>query len=178
MQEERQRKDKHQYFNGTVIQIGGATFFHNVISSNLHFLLRQWLVGQKDTFYVCQSDLKVHNELANTYTYPDIVVIENEPNFVDNTFDTITNPLLLVEVLSSSTGNYDKTDKYLIYKELKSLKEYVLVHQKKQEITIFRRESAHKWTVETCKPERNPTIKLESVNLEISFADIYQNVKF
>jgi len=75
--------------------------------------------------------LRIHNELANTYTYPDIVVIEKEPKFVDNTFDTIMNPLLLVETSSALTGSCDKTDKYLIDKELQTLQAYVLVNQKK-----------------------------------------------
>jgi len=172
---ERNRLEKHEYLNGTILKMSGASLDHNRIVSQLHRLLGALLEGQN--FEIFQSDLRIRNELANSFTYPDIVVIQGEPELYADTFDTVTNPIFIVEVLSKSTQQYDLTDKFIIYRQLESLQEYLLVEQDKKQVYRYLKETPKKWTIETFTPEDNVNFELISLGISLPFEAIYKGVK-
>ena len=124
---ERKALTKSEYRDGRMYAMPGASREHNLITGNtlveLHVQLRNRVCE------VYPSDMRVKVSAAGTYTYPDIVVVCDEPLFDDTYFDTLLNPTVLVEVLSPSTAAYDRGEKFTSYQKLDSLCEYVLISQ-------------------------------------------------
>src|SRR4051794_29577072 len=110
---ERNALDKHEYYRGKLFAMSGASFKHN------------HLIGKQCREF--GSNLRIHIPSNTLYTYPDIIVLCNEPEFTDDEFDTITNPSVIIEILSPSTANYDRGAKFNLYREISTLKEYLLV---------------------------------------------------
>ena len=122
---ERLALDKHEYYQGEIFAMSGASISHNIISMNTSICLGNKLDG-KD----CQpfgSDMRIHIEESTLYTYPDLSIICGEIETTDDSFDTATNPTVIFEILSKSTRDYDKGGKFTLYRRIKSLKEYILI---------------------------------------------------
>jgi len=144
---ERMSKTKNEYYRGEIFAMSGASFQHNQIASALIGEMVQHLKGGKCNIF--GSDLRVHTQLQSFYTYPDAVVICGEPSFVDKAFDTIINPTILFEILSTSTEEYDRTIKFDFYKNIPSLQQYVLIDSQKISIEVFTRQTdQHTWLSE------------------------------
>lgn len=175
LQAERRRTEKCEYINGQVIPMGGASTNHNQITGNLYFLLRMLLDEQ--TYNIYSVDHRVHNPITQSYTYPDIVVVKGELEYLDDTFDTLLNPLLIAEVSSDSTFERDLHEKFIAYRKTPGFQEYLLIAQDKVLIQKFFRIKGEQWEIEDFdNPEQ--TIKLKSVPAEISVQDIYKKVQF
>lgn len=170
---ERTGEQKHELIFGELYPMSGASFNHNIITSNLHFLLMKLLT---ENYFVFQSDQRVANLLDNSFCYPDIVVIANEPQFLDKEFDTITNPVLIAEVLSVGTQNYDKEKKFDIYKELDSLQEYLILWQDKMKARLLRKIEKNHWEMWDFDNENKEITILEQ--FAITLNDIYRKVTF
>jgi Uma2 family endonuclease len=111
------------------------------------------------------------------YDYPDVMVVAGEPVFVDQRQMEVTNPCLIVEVLSSSTQMYDHDNKFRQYRSIPSFQEYILVYQNSFEVDHYVKESEDRWVLTTHKGE-NAVIKLASMQLEIGLRDLYKRVRF
>ncbi|MDX1908815.1 MAG: Uma2 family endonuclease, partial [Bacteroidia bacterium] len=133
----RREEGMYEYIQGNLIEMGGVSLIHNRIVGNLHVFIAARL--RELGFEVWQSDLRVTNPALDTYMYPDIVITQDEPVFADSGLDMITNPLLIVEVLSDTTEAYDRGEKFERYRSIPSLQEYVLVSQKKPLIESYYR---------------------------------------
>jgi Uma2 family endonuclease len=168
---ERNALDKHEYYQGEIFAMSGASFKHNLIESNLRGLLHNFLKGKKCREF--GSNLRIHIPSNTLYTYPDILVIRDEPEFVDEEFDTITNPSIIIEILSPSTANYDRGAKFELYREIESLKEYVLIDAKAIHIVVYAKNNDSTWTLSETK-NIYETINLPSINFSITVADIYE----
>ncbi len=155
--------------------MAGASFNHNLIVSNLHFLLKQQFWGLD--FIVLQGDMRVADLENNSFCYPDVLVIQGEPAFVDNEFDTITNPVMICEVLSKGTESYDKEKKFDVYQNLASLQEYVLIWQDRYKVRLFKKITPKHWEMWDFDNE-NDTISFLYGVCRIYLKDIYQKVKF
>ena len=103
---ERQAETRSEYLDGEMFAMTGGTFPHNVIVANVSGELRQELKGKPCR--VCANDQRVHIPATGLYTYPDVVVVCDEPKFEDEKLDTLLNPTLIVEVLSPTTEAYDR----------------------------------------------------------------------
>ena len=125
---ERQTLDKHEYINGEIVGMAGATRFHNLIGTNAVIALGVQLRGRRCEIYA--SDMRVRMRGAR-YGYPDVVVVCGEPQFADNEFDVLLNPVVVVEVLSDSTRFRDKTEKLETYLAMESVRECLLIEQNK-----------------------------------------------
>ncbi len=122
---ERLATNKHEYYNGEIFAMSGARIAHNMIFKNTFVDIANKLKGKK-----CQpfgSDLRIHIPSNTLYTYPDISIICGEIDTLDDTFDTATNPSVIIEILSESTRNYDKGGKFTLYRAIESLQEYILI---------------------------------------------------
>lgn len=161
---------RHEYIEGQLFAMVGASRAHNIISGNFFALLHAHLRGGP-----CQSfmaDMKVQVEKANAFYYPDIVVT-CEPGD-DQTF-FLAEPCLIVEVLSPTTENIDRREKRLAYQHLPSLKEYLLVAQDARRIEVFRRSDVGVWEVDIY--EGNENAVLHSGNLQLPLAAVYEGVR-
>lgn len=171
---ERLALDKHEYFNGEIFAMSGASIAHNKIFSNLFLEVGTKLKGKK-----CQpfgSDLRIHIPKNTLYTYPDLSIVCGEIDTTDDKFDTITNPSVIIEILSPSTRNYDKGQKFTLYREIDSLQEYILIDSERILVEKFIRNPDNSWQLTEYKTlEQDFTIATVGIKLQLS--DIYEGVK-
>lgn len=171
---ERLALDKHEYYQGEIFAMSGASISHNIISMNTSICLGNKLDG-KD----CQpfgSDMRIHIEESTLYTYPDLSIICGEIETTDDSFDTATNPTVIFEILSKSTRDYDKGGKFTLYRRIKSLKEYILIDSENIMVEKFSRNFDDSWQLTEYK-ELSDTFYIDSVKIDIALETIYKRLK-
>ena len=164
---------KSEFINGEIIPMAGASANHNKIALNFCRLLP--LVIGDQMYEIFMSDMRLWMPEYDRYTYPDVMVVAGEPVFVDQKQMEVTNPCLIVEILSSSTQAYDHDSKFRQYRSIPSFQEYILVYQNAYEVDHYVKESVDKWVLMTYKGE-DAVIKLASMQLEICLRDLYKRV--
>ena len=155
--------------------MSGASLKHNKIFSNVFGELAGKLKGKG-----CQpfgSDLRIHISKNTLYTYPDISIICGEPNLTDDKFDTATNPSVIMELLSKSTSNYDKGDKFTLYRDIDSLQEYILIDTEKIYVEKHIRNSDKSWPL-TDYTSMEDSFSIQTIQLTLSLKDIYSGITF
>lgn len=169
-------QEKHEYYNGKIIKMAGATFIHNEIAVNTITAIRMALrqTGNKK-YKLSNSDTKIQILTKNTFVYPDAVVVYEEPIFYKNRKDVIINPLLIVEVLSRSTAEYDRGTKFDYYQTLPSFQEYILLSQDMPHASVYHRKSVDTWQIENIT---EGVLDLQSIGCQILLADIYEDIIF
>lgn len=170
---ERAAANRTEYLHGDVFAMAGANRRHNVIAGNIFAFLHARLKGMPCQAY--QSDMRV-NPNANGYFYPDVVVACNKIHFLDEREDTLLNPTVIVEVLSKSTASYDRGDKFIEYRSIKSLRDYLLVSQETMMVEHHSRQ-ADGWLLQERK-QLSDHINLASLNLTLGLDVIYEGVEF
>jgi Uma2 family endonuclease len=172
---ERSSDEKHEYYDGVIVAMSGASRAHNTISTNITGLLWQQLKGKDCENF--SSDMRVFVPKTLLYAYPDIVVVCGESQFVDEVPDTLTNPLVLVEILSDSTESYDRGKKFENYRAIDSLQEYVLVSQDRAAIEKYAKHGDGFWLL-TDATGFEDSIMLDSIGCALKLADVYDKVTF
>jgi Uma2 family endonuclease len=172
---ERESDLRHEFIDGHVLAMSGASREHNLITSSTHFSLYGQLRGKGCELY--QGDMRVHVPSTHAYAYPDLVVVCGEPKFTDADVDTLLNPTLIIEVLSPSTESYDRGKKFQNFWQIESLKEYVLIASDQPRIESFTRQGAGKWLL-TAAVGLEQTITLTSIGCSLSLAEVYEQVTF
>ncbi len=175
LERERKAETKSEYLNGEIFAMSGGTFDHAGVAVNFGFELSLRLKG--GPCRVLNSDMRIFVSAADLYTYPDLAVLCGPPIFVDDSRDSLTNPSVIIEVLSPSTSNYDRGDKFALYRGLPSLMEYLTVAQDKVQIEQHTRQPTGQWLLTETK-ELTSVLTLPSLAVEIQVADIYYNVEF
>lgn len=170
---ERESDIKHEYLDGYVIAMAGASRQHNLICANLSRLIGNHILDRNCELY--QSDMRVKTISAD-YTYPDVTVVCGSPDFADNQMDILLNPTLIIEVLSSSTERYDRGKKFQDYRERNTLQEYVLVSQETARIERFVRQN-DEWIFADAQG-LDSTIILTSLDCTLQLSDVYRKVEF
>ena len=166
---------KNEYQDGEIVPMTGGTTDHNKIALNFAAYLKFALKGQKYNIFI--GDVKLWIAQYRQATYPDVMLIEGEPIYYETGKTTITNPRLIVEVLSKSTQNYDQGDKFLYYRSLPELQEYILISQSRPYIMQYNKTEENKWLLTEYEGE-NASLSLTSVNFYLSFQEIYEGVTF
>jgi len=165
---------KSEYENGEIVAMAGGTFNHIRITSNI-----SRFIGNKvsEDCSSLPNDMKIWVEAISKFYYPDVTVLCGEPSFYRERDDTITNPILIVEVLSKSTEAKDRGEKFMAYQTLDSLQEYVLISQNRPTIEQFIKQSDRSWKyLATIGLESS--VKFESIGVELTLNEIYQRVNF
>ncbi len=166
--------EKHEYYKGEIFAMAGASIEHNRIVSNTLIELGAKLKGKNCVAYA--SDLRIKSEQINLYTYPDISVICGEIQKSNDAFDTVINPTLLIEVLSESTKNYDRGMKFLMYRKIPSLQDYLLVDSTGEVIVEkYTRNENGTWQLSEYK-NREELVELNSIGVVLRLEDIYSGV--
>jgi Uma2 family endonuclease len=173
LERERAAEFKSDYYAGYVYNTAGASWIHATIIQNLSWLLHTALKGRNCS--VRTSDIRVRVS-GGLYTYPDVLAVCGEPKFHDNRSDTITNPILIVEVLSPSTEAYDRGAKASQYRAMESLQELVIVVQLEPRVEIYRKRS-NEWVLSEAAGLES-TCRLASVDCEFPLGAIYDQVTF
>jgi len=172
---ERKAENKSEYFDGEIYAMAGAKRRHNVIAWNLGGELRQHLKGKKCEAY--PADMRVFVPQTGLYTYPDLVVVCGEPEFQDDTFDTLLNPILIIEVLSDTTETYDRGKKFQHYRSIESLREYVLVSQDEARIEKYIKQGDGFWVLSEAVG-LEAEIEFASIECRIALAEVYDKIDF
>ncbi len=163
---------KSEYYNGVVWAMSGGSLNHSAISSNTNYTLKNALRSENNKCRVFSSDLKIKVEKSNSIFYPDGMVICGKPTYSENRTDMVTNPILIIEVLSPSTENFDRGKKFQKYRTIPSFKEYVLISQKQAKVEVWYKEDFDLWRISHAYGLEG-IVKLRSINCEVSLADIY-----
>jgi Uma2 family endonuclease len=171
---EREAERKHEYRDGEIIPMAGATRQHVLIVTNVAAELRDQLYDRDDCL-VFSTDLRVQAGEEQLFTYPDVAVACGEPHYRDDQFDTLLNPTLLVEVLSKSTRDYDRGGKFARYRTIATLCDYVLIDQERAHVEHFSKQDDGRWVLEETD-DREATLALDSVGAELALAEVYHKV--
>lgn len=166
---------KSEYYDGQIYPIAGGTPNHNRIALNLSAALNFALKGQNYDVFI--NDMRLWIPQKRLYTYPDVMVVSGQLEFAEGRRDTITNPLMIAEVLSESTANYDRGEKFKLYSTISSLKEYIIISQSDKQVEQFSKTIDNKWILSEYD-EENTLLTLTSVQFQISLLDIYDKVDF
>ncbi|MEA5617972.1 Uma2 family endonuclease [Cronbergia sp. UHCC 0137] len=166
---------KSEYRDGEIIPMTGGTGNHNKITLAIAAMLLYALRRKK--YEVFMGDMRLWIPEYREYTYPDVIVTDNKPLYTGKNNTTITNPLLIIEVLSKSTKNYDQGDKFNFYRSIPHFKEYVLVEQNQYLVMHYSKTNEVEWIFREYKSE-DDIVKLQHLDFEISLVDIYQDVNF
>ncbi len=171
---ERAAERKHEFFKGEIFAMSGASLNHNKIFSNLFGTIFYDLKGKP-----CQpfgSDMRMHIPENTLYTYPDISIYCEEMAFADQGEDNIVLPAVIIEILSPSTKNYDRGDKFKLYRDIPSLKEYHLVDSESISIESFRINTNGHWELEENK-SLSEVFRIQVVDISIPLFEIYNGIK-
>lgn len=166
---------KSEYYQGEIFAMVGATANHSRIVRNL--ITRLTMAFENKNCEVFGLDLRLWIEAVKLFTYPDLVISCGKLQFHQNRRDTITNPLLLVDVLSESTQNYDRGQKFFLYRAIESLKEYVLIDQYQFQVEHFSKAEDGRWVL-TEYHNAEDILSIPRIDFRISLKDIYDKVEF
>nr|VFJ74526.1 MAG: Endonuclease, Uma2 family (restriction endonuclease fold) [Candidatus Kentron sp. FW] len=172
---ERASRVRHEFLDGEIFAMTGATRRHNRIAVNLVHMLSTQLAARPCGIYV--SDMRVKIEAIEKYTYPDVVVACEQEIFEDTEEDTLLNPILIIEILSDSTEAYDRGDKFFHYRAIMSFAEYILVSQKKPYMERFTHQSDGSWLY-SCFDDIHQKFESSSTGCTINLKEVYEKVSF
>ncbi len=166
---------RHEYINGQIISMTGGTPNHNDIAGNLYILLKSALKGKGyRVFYV---DQRLWIPKVNLYTYPDVMVLSKPLELQAGRQDTVMNPCLIAEVLSKSTQNYDRGEKFLAYRTISTFQEYLLIDQYRISVEHHIKHASDQWRLSEYN-DPSATLSLNSFQVDIKIADLYEGVDF
>ena len=166
---------RNEYRNGEIIPMTGVTPDHNEISGNLNASLKLALKGQPYRIFI--ADQRLWIPTINIYTYPDIMVLQKPIELQIGRKDTVINPVLIAEILSKSTQNYDRSEKFATYRTIPTFKEYLLVDQYRIHVEHYVKTGVNQWTFSEYD-DPNITLSLNTLELQILIADLYENIDF
>lgn len=175
LQLEETSESKNEYRDGEIIPIAGGTTNHNEIAGNFYANFKFTMRGKNYKIYM--GDVKLWIQRYRIYTYPDVMVIQGEPIYEGTGTTTVTNPIMIVEVLSKSTENHDRTNKFRFYRSIATLKEYIMINQYEYLVEQFNKNAEGQWVL-TEYESIDAVLSLKSIGFQIPFSDIYQGVNF
>jgi len=171
---ERASDTKHEYYKGEVFAMSGASWEHNVIVKNINTLILPYLKGKPCDMF--GSDLRIHVPENTLYTYPDFSIICGKPETNDEEKDTIIKPSAIIEVLSKSTKDYDRGSKFMLYRSINTLNEYITIDSLSISIEIYTRNSDNTWILSEFK-QLHDSFVLSTIGLTLLLKDVYEDVK-
>lgn len=164
---------RSEYYNGEIFVMAGGSRNHSVICFNLNWGIRE-AVANKDCVGF-DSNMKLEIAEHSLFVYPDVTVVCGEIEFSEGRTDIITNPVLIIEVLSPGTEMFDRGDKFAYYRTVSSLREYVLVSQHSPIVEVYHRQDENSWLYSVSKGI-DESVVFQTIQHELFLKDIYQKV--
>ncbi len=168
---------RYEYHDGKIYALAGGTVNHGKISGNVYTELRVQLKLRGSSCLPFNSDVKLFIENSNSYVYPDSMVICEDGKESKKDKNSVSNPILIIEVLSKSTSGYDRGDKFYLYRQIPSFKEYVLIEQDKYVVDVhYKKENSDLWRI-TRYNGLDAEVKIQSLDLIIPMKDLYYSTE-
>ena len=175
LEREEQADTKSELIQGDIIEMAGASANHNRITVNF---CRLFPLDTGDQQYeIFTGDMRVWLPTYDSYTYPDVLAVAAIPQFTDAKQTALTNPCLIVEVLSVSTERYDKTDKFRMYRSIPEFEEYILIDQTAYRVEQYTKVEPNQWLLREIVG-KDKELELKSVKAKMALTDLYKRVKF
>jgi Uma2 family endonuclease len=168
-------EERHEFRDGEIIPMAGATPNHNRVTLNVASVLNFAFKGTP--YEVFSVDQRLWIPKKRLYTYPDVLVIQGELELQVGRQDSVINPLVIIEVLSKSTAEYDRQEKFRAYRTIPTFHEYLLIDQYSQHVEHYVKVSAKKWDFQEYD-ETDTVVQLGTIDLALALADIYDKVNF
>ena len=169
---------KYEYHNGQVYALAGGSINHALICGNVYTELRRGLKEKDSNCRTFNSELRLYIQSKNSFVYPGAMVVCGAYELAENEKNSITNPTLIVEVLSKSTAGYDRGDKFNFYRQIPTLQEYVLIEQEKPGVDVYyKKEGTDLWSIKSYD-DLNEKISFQSLDVSVKLSDLYEDVKF
>ena len=165
---------KHEFREGEIVAMAGASPEHAGIVGDLIYLIRSQL--KRRDYRVYPTDLRVRITPNGRYSYPDLVVVCGTPVFDDTKPQALLNPTLIIEVLSDSTATYDRGDKFHDYRQLPSLTDYILVAQDRASVEHYQRQGTSDLWLYQAAEGLDATLLIGGLNLSLPLVDVYAQV--
>jgi Uma2 family endonuclease len=173
---EREAEFKHEYFQGEIRAMAGAGYMHNLICMNLGSEIRSQLRGKGCS--VVGSDQRLQIMSGSAFVYPDLTVVCGKPEFNEEKKpDTLLNPTLLVEVLSPSTSQYDRSEKFMLYRQVPSLRQYLTLDAQAIHAELHTLDNLGRWVLTETR-DLNAVLDLSSINCQVPLGEVYAGVTF
>jgi Uma2 family endonuclease len=172
---ERRAEQRSEYLNGEVFAMAGASLPYVVINDNLVFVFRRGLAGRACRAY--SRDLRVLIAESGLYTYPDLLVICGAPQIAEKDRNTVTNPKIIVEVLSPATADYDRGEKFMSYRSIPSFREYLVIYQDRVRAEHYVKQTDEGWLFHDIV-NAEAVITLESIGVSFKLSEAYDGVEF
>ena len=172
LQMEIESEYKSEYFRGEIFMMAGGTPNHNRIKENLSVEIGITLKSKKS----CRSyssDQRIHIPENSLYTYPDLVVVCGPNQYSARDRNTITNPTIIIEVISQSSGAYDRGDKFRLYRDISTLQEYVIVNSLNVGVEIYRRTADSHWLLAEDAYKLSDSVTIQSIEATLLLSDLY-----
>lgn len=168
--------ERYEFYNGNIIPMPGGTISHSRICRNVLTEL-DLILKSKSGFEIFGSDQKIYLPEYHYYLYPDAVVVAETPVVAEEMASAIINPLLIIEILSPSTENYDRDQKFIEYRSLPSFREYAVVRQNAPEVLTFYREQPDTWKEKMTRGIEQ-SVHFRSIGVDLALQLIYRNIEF
>lgn len=173
---ENETGQRHEYHDGMIYALAGGSLEHALLIGNVYSELRNGLKKKGSNCKPITNDAKLYIEKENKYVYPDTMVICGEFEKSSESKDAVTNPTLIVEVLSKSTSEYDRGDKFYFYRQIPSLQEYVLIEQNRCVVEVYyKKEKNDLWRISRYEG-LDEMISIQSLDIEINMKELYFDI--
>lgn len=173
LEQEIASSERHEFIDGDIVLMTGGTPNHNRIAGNL--LMELKIALKRQPYEVFVADQRLWIPQANIYTYPDVMVMAEPLEMATNRTDTVVNPIMVAEVLSKSTQNYDHVEKFAAYRTIERLQEYVLLDQYSYHVEQYVKTAPNRWLfIEYVGLDA--VVDLNALDVQVSMADLYTKV--
>ncbi|MDZ4874709.1 MAG: hypothetical protein CLLPBCKN_004105 [Chroococcidiopsis cubana SAG 39.79] len=166
---------RNEYRNGAITPMAGGTPAHNRISGNLYIALS--VAMRRKPYETFHTDQRLWIGDRNLYTYPDVMVVEKPLQFKEGRTDTLVNPCFIAEVLSKSTQDYDRGEKFVAYRTINNFQEYLLIDQYSIHVEHYVKTAVNQWLLSEYD-DLNVTLSFKVFEFQIQIADLYENIEF
>jgi Uma2 family endonuclease len=175
--QEKESGQRYEYHDGEIFSLAGGSVSHGLLCGNIYAELRSQLREKGSPCKPTTSEIKLNIVDENSFVYPDAMVLCGELEKSENDENSVTNPILVAEVLSKSTSDYDRGDKFYLYRQIPSLLEYVLIEQDRPQVEVFyKKPGTDLWRISRYEG-LEATIQLQSVEIEIQMSELYFDIE-
>lgn len=172
---ERASQQKHEYYQGEVFAMAGASWYHNIVARNINTIVLPLLKGKECSMF--GSDLRIHIPENTLYTYPEFSIICGSPETTDKEKDTVIKPAAIIEILSPATKSYDRGDKFNLYRQIPALQEYILIDSVSVSVEHFVKTDIHEWKL-TELTNITDEFTIRTVDIRITLEELYLDIQF